>query len=441
MKNFTKEERSWVMYDWANSAFATIMIAAIFPVYFTGVAGGDNTAGSMWWAIGLVAARVVAGVSAPFIGTIIDYEGYKKRMLVAGIVAGSVFTAFTAFVNSWEFLLAGYVLANISFSLAAQVYDSFLPDVTSPERMDNVSATGFAYGYIGGSTIPFLLSIVLIMFGGSFGIDMTMAVRISVIMTALWWIGFSLPIIKNVHHKYGTPKPEGSVFKMTIENTARSAKTVFKDKAVFYFLIGYFFYIDGVGTVINMATAYGAELGLGATGMLGALFVMQLVAFPFSILFGKLSKKTNSINLIIAAIINYIVICIVGFFMGFGLEQGLFGIGTATIFFWVLAFMVGTVQGGIQAISRSTFGKLVPKEQSGEYFGFFEIFGRFSAIVGPALYAFILNNTGRASVSMLSIVILFTIGLAILLKNRKLILGQNPDALRQDAMQAKAVAE
>ncbi|MDR2833487.1 MAG: MFS transporter [Streptococcaceae bacterium] len=421
MKNFTLEERSWVMYDWANSVFATIMVAAVFPVYFTGMAGGEDTLGSFWWAIGLVVARITVGLSAPFIGAIIDFEGYKKKLFIIALITGTIFTALTALVSSWQMLLIGYVLANIFWSICNQIYDSFLPDVTTKERMDNVSATGFAYGYIGGSTIPFVISILLIMFGPYFGIDATLAVRLSVIMTAIWWLAFSFPIIKNVHHQYGVPKPESGLLKETMSNTVQSFKRVFQNKAVFYFLIAYFFYIDGVGTVINMATAYGSELGLNTTGMLGALFVTQVVAFPFSIIFGRLSKKVHSIRLIIAAICIYLFICIVGFFMGFGLEQELFGLDVAIALFWVLAFLVGTVQGGIQAISRSTYGKLVPVEQSGEYFGFFEIFGRFSAILGPGLYALILNTTGRPSVSMLSITVLFSIGLVVLLRNRKVI--------------------
>ncbi|MCL1988156.1 MAG: MFS transporter [Firmicutes bacterium] len=424
MKNFTKEERSWIFYDWANSVFATIMVAAVFPTFFVGIAGGEDTPGSMWWAIGIVVARVTVGLAAPFIGALIDYKGYKKRMFIVFLACGGIFTLFTAFVSEWQMLLLGYILANIFYSVCNQIYDSFLPDVTTNDRMDVVSAAGFGYGYIGGSTIPFIISIILILFGENVGIDAVLAVRLSVILTAVWWMIFSIPIIKNVHHKYGKDKPEKGLFVESFKAIISTAKKIIANKPVFAFIIAYFFYIDGVGTVINMATAYGAELGLGTTGMIGALFVTQVVAFPFSLLFGKLSRRTNPVNLITAAIVIYFCICVVGFIMGFGLEENFFGVETATVLFWILAFMVGTVQGGIQAISRSTYSRLIPAEQSGEYFGFFEIFGRFSAILGPALYAIMLNVTGRASFSILSVVAVFLVGLIILSSARKSLIAQ-----------------
>jgi len=321
--------------------------------------------------------------------------------------------------SDWQFLLVGYIIANIFWSACNFIYDSYLPDITTADRMDQVSATGFAMGYIGGSTIPFIISIALILFGENFGIDMTMAVRISIVLTAVWWGLFSIPMIRDVHHKYGKSAPENDAFKTTFCNVIKTAKKITKNKGLFLFIVAYFFYIDGVGTVITMATAYGAELELGDVGMIGALFLTQIVAFPCSILFGRLSKKTNPLNLIFAAIFTYIGICIIGFFMGFGLELAWFGTDVAIILFWILAFLVGTVQGGIQAISRSCFGRLVPPENSGEYFGFFEIFSRFSAILGPFLYATILRMTGRASFSILSTVLLFIVGLVILIFSRK----------------------
>ena len=419
MKKFSKEERSWIMYDWADSVFATIMVAAVFPVFVVNMAGGEGSPGSMWWAIGLVAARLTVGIAAPFIGAIIDYRGYKKRLFVIFLCAGFVFTLAAAVMGTWQMLILTYVFANIFWSVCKQIYDTFLPDVTTKDRMDKVSATGFAMGYIGGSTIPFMASIALLMFGENFGIDATLAVRISVVMTAVWWAAFSIPLIKNVHHKYGEDLPEKDLFRHTIGNVMDTARKILRNKAVFSFIIAYFFYIDGVGTIINIATAYGAELGLDATGMIGALFLTQIVAVPFSLLFGKLSGKFNPINLIIGAIIIYCGISLLGFVMGFGLEQGFFGVDTALILFWALAFFVGTVQGGIQAISRSTFGKLIPPEESGEYFGFFEIFGRFAAIIGPSLYALVFGLSGRSSFGILSVMAVFTAGLIILLNGRR----------------------
>jgi UMF1 family MFS transporter len=228
-----------------------------------------------------------------------------------------------------------------------------------------------------------------------------------------------MPIIRNVHHKYGKDKPKSDLLPKTFKNIISTAKKIMKNKGLFFFVIAYFFYIDGVGTVIGIATAYGAELGLGVGGMIGALFLTQIVAMPFSILFGKLADIYNSINLIIAAILVYLCICITGFIMGYGLETALFGHNVAIVLFWVLAFLVGTVQGGIQATSRAVYGRLIPPDNSGEYFGFFEIFGRFAAILGPFLYATVLVATGRPSVSILSIVATFLIGLSILIYGKK----------------------
>ena len=424
LKSFTKEERSWIMYDWADSVFATIMLAAVFPIFFVQFAGGEGTTGSMWWGIGIAGARLFLGVAAPIIGTIIDYKGYKKRLLVLFISFGILALLFVAAQSTWQMLLIGYVLANIFWSASNFVYDSYLPDVTTKDRMDKVSSWGFAMGYIGGSTIPFIISIILIVYGYDlFGIDDTLAVRISIVMTAVWWGVFSIPMLRNVHHKYGTDVPKENFVTHTFRNIIGTARRIAKNKGMFVFIIAYFFYIDGVGTIINMATAYGAELQLDATMMILSLFIMQIVAVPFSILFGRLTKTINPINVIVAAIFVYLVIVLTGFVMGFGLEQYWFDRDVAIILFIALAFLVGTVQGGIQAISRSTFGRLVPPENAGEYFGFYEIFGRFAAILGPGLYALVLHLTGRPPFSIISIGIVFIIGLAILLVGRKHILA------------------
>jgi len=429
-KRFTREERSWIMYDWAEAVFTTIMMAAIFPVFFVTVAGGEDSLGSGLWAIGIAVSRVILGVAAPIIGAIISYKGFKKKLFVTFVSLGILVTLLLAATHlyyddagaiqgNWQMLLIGYIFALLFRSAASYVYDSYLPDVTTKDRMDMVSTWGFGIGYIGGSTIPFVASILLIMFGPQFGIGMIAAVRISIIMTGLWWGFFSIPMIRDVHHKHQAEIPEGGFLKDALAKVFSTGKKIFKNKTMLFFLAAYFFYIDGVGTIINMATAYGTELGLDAVGMIGALFVTQIVACVFSILFGKLSKTINSINLIVLAICVYIVICIIGFIMGYGLETGAFSTDIAIILFWILAFMVGTVQGGIQAISRSTFGRLVPAENSGEYFGFFEIYGRFSTILGPFLYAAVLNITGRPDLSILSIIVIFLIGLTILLTGRK----------------------
>ena len=416
----TREEKSWIMYDWANSVYATIMMAAVFPIYFTTVAGGAGQLGDYWWGIGTSVAMIIVALLAPIVGALADFTGYRKKMFMIFFVMGVGFTLASAFVGNWIFLLCGYALSHIGFSGSCLVYDSFLSEVTTPERMDKISGYGFAFGYIGGSTIPFLVSIALIMFSDKLGISDTLAIRISVALTAVWWGLFTIPFLKNVHQKYSIEKPKShAVIRAAFSSAFLTAKRIFSDKKLLFYIIAYFFYIDGVGTVINMSTAYGATLGLDTTSMILALLVTQLVAFPCSIWFSTLSTRFGSLNMIRAAVCEYLLICIIGFFMGFGLEQQFFGTGTAVILFWILACMVGTVQGGIQAISRSYYCQMIPPENSGEFFGFFDIFGKFAAVLGPLLYALVRRITGSPAFAILSIVALFLVGLILLSVGKK----------------------
>ena len=412
---FTREEKSWIMYDWANSVYATIMMAAVFPIYFTNVAGAAGQSGDYWWGLGTAGAMIIVAVLAPVIGALSDFIGYRKKLFIFFFAVGVVFTFLSAVFENWMFLLFGYAISHIGFSGGNLLYDSFLADITTPDRMDKISGYGYAYGYIGGSTIPFLFSIALITFGGSFGIGTSLAIQISVAVAALWWGLFTIPFLKNVRQRYGIEKPQsGSVIRGAFAAVFHTAKMIIKNKKILVFILAYFFYIDGVGTVINMSTSYGTSLGLDATGMILALLVTQLVAFPCSMWFASLSRRFGPLNMIRAAVCEYLIICIIGFFMGFGLEEGYFGISTAIVLFWILAIMVGTVQGGIQAISRSYFCQMIPPENSGEFFGFFDVFGKFAAVLGPLLYAVTKAVTGRSSLSILSIIVLFLIGLIIL---------------------------
>jgi UMF1 family MFS transporter len=403
------------MYDCANSVYATIMLAALYPIYFSTVAAAANQPGDYWWGIGNSASMVIVALLAPIIGAMSDFIGYRKKIFLVFFIIGTGFTLASAFSDNWVFLLLGYALSHIGFSGANLIYDSFLSDVTTPARMDRISGLGYAFGYFGGSTIPFLISIALVLFGERFGIGASLAMKISVALTALWWGLFTIPFLKNVHQRHGIKKHQSrSVIRSAFESAFHTAKMIFKNKKIFYYILAYFFYIDGVGTVMSMATSYGATLGLDNAGMILALLVTQLVAIPCSIGFSALSKRFGSLKIIRLAVCEYLLICIVGFIMGFGLEERYFGVDTAVVLFWVLAVMVGTVQGGIQAISRSYYCKLIPPENSGEYFGFFDIFGKFAAVLGPFLYAVIRGATGRSSFSILSVIFLFLASLIIL---------------------------
>ena len=416
----TTQEKSWIMYDWANSVYATIMMAAVFPIYFSNVADGAGQSGDYWWGIGTSVAMIIVAVLAPVVGALSDFIGYRKKLFSLFFAIGVGFTFLSAFSENWVFLLCGYGISHIGFSGSNLIYDSFLSDVTTPDRMDKISGYGFAFGYIGGSTIPFLISIALITFGEKFGIGATLAIRLSVILAAVWWGLFTIPFLMNVNQRYGVEKPKShSAARAAFSSVAHAAINIVQNKRIFYFILAYFFYIDGVGTVINMSTSYGATLGLNTTSMILALLVTQIVAFPCSMLFASLMRKFGSLRVIQAAVCEYLLICIIGFLMGFGLEEGLFGVDTAIVLFWILAVMVGTVQGGIQAGSRSYYCQMVPPENSGEYFGFFDIFGKFASVLGPLIYAITKGATGRSSFSILSIVCLFILSLAIMRMGKK----------------------
>lgn len=418
-KRFTKAEKSWIMYDWANSIYATNIMAAIFPIYFAMQA--DET-GNKLYGFAVSAAALVVAVLAPILGAIGDFSGMKKKLFAGFLVLGLVFTAVMASFEDWRLMLVGFILSRIGFSGSCLFYDSFLTDVTTPERMDRVSSWGYAMGYIGGSTIPFIISIAVMLLMN----QSVLSYKIAILIVVVWWAVFSIPFLKNVKQQYSVEDAPQALAKEAFRNAWKTFKDILKDKKILFFIIAYFFYIDGVDTIISMATNYGETLGLGAIGMILALLVTQIVAVPFSILFGNLAKKVGAMKMIAIAVCVYFVITILGFFMGFNIEQAELSGGDidaalklSSTLFWILATLVGTVQGGIQALSRSYFGQLIPPERSNEYYGFLDIFGKFSCVIGPALYAATYAATGRASLGILSIIVLFFGGMVALFAGRK----------------------
>ena len=418
-KRFTKAEKSWIMYDWANSIYATNIMAAIFPIYFAMQA---NETGNKLYGFAVSAAALVVAVLAPILGAIGDFSGMKKKLFAGFLVLGLVFTRVMAAFEDWRLMLVGFILSRIGFSGSCLFYDSFLTDVTTPERMDRVSSWGYAMGYIGGSTIPFIISIAVMLLMN----QSVLSYKIAILIVVVWWAVFSIPFLKNVKQQYSVEDAPQDLAKEAFRNAWKTFKDILKDKKILFFIIAYFFYIDGVDTIISMATNYGETLGLGAIGMILALLVTQIVAVPFSILFGNLAKKVGAMRMIAIAVCVYFVITILGFFMGFNIEQAELSGGDidaalklSSTLFWILATLVGTVQGGIQALSRSYFGQLIPPERSNEYYGFLDIFGKFSCVIGPALYAATYAATGRASLGILSIIVLFFGGMVALFAGRK----------------------
>lgn len=414
-KRFSREEWSWIFYDWANSIWSTNIDAAIWPIYFAVVVDKLANAGQInnIYGYAVSIANFIVAIMAPFIGAIGDFRGMKKKMWKAFMLLGVVFTLFMAVFNQWQLMLLGFMVSRIGFSGSILFYDSFLTDVTTPDRMEKVSSWGYAMGYIGGSTIPFLISIVIM-----FLMDMSdLSYKIAIGIVPVWWLIFSVPFWKNVEQKHWVDTPPAELGKAAVGNTVHTFKEILKNKVVFYFIVAYFFYIDGVGTIISMATNYGSTLGLGTIGMILALLVTQIVAMPFSIFFGNWGKKYGALRMIGIAVNVYAIITIIGFGMGFivdfhqmlGLEAEE-ALGISSVLFWVLATMVGTVQGGIQALSRSYFGQIIPPERSNEYYGFLDIFGKFAAVIGPALYALVYGITDKACYGILSVILLFILG-------------------------------
>ena len=420
-KRFTKTEWSWILYDWANSVYPTNIMAAIFPILYSQVAG-SGTLGDHLYGYAVSLANLFVALLSPYLGAIADFRGMKKKLWTGFMLTGVIFTAVMGVVGSWKLMLIGFVISRIGFSGSCMFYDSFLTDVTTPDRMDKVSAWGFAMGYIGGSTIPFVISIVIM-----FLMNMSeLSMRIAVLIVPVWWLIFSLPFYRNVRQVSYVDTPPAELGKAAWKNTVKTFQNILKNKAILFFLLAYFFYIDGVDTIISMATKYGNTLGLGQIGMILALVVTQIVAVPCSIFFGKYAEKVGALKLITFAVLLYAFITILGFAMGYivdfheslnmTLERA---VGISQVLFWILATLVGTVQGGIQALSRSYYGKLIPAERSGEYYGFMDIFGKFACVIGPALYELFYGITGKPCFGILSIILLFICGFLFLTIGKK----------------------
>lgn len=414
-KNLSKKEISWMFYDWANSAYTMVVTSTIMSLYFLSSAGAALTGkvadpavtANAYWGFANSAATLVLVLLSPILGTMADYKGKKKQMFQTFLFTGVIFTALLAFIpsNQWMLLLVAYVITAIGFAGSNIFYDAFLVDVSEDANMDRVSSLGFALGYIG-STIPFIICMVFVVLAtlGKAPFSVETAYKISFIITALWWIGFSIPILRDVHQVYGI-EPEPHFVKNSFRRLGQTLKEIRKHRHIFTFLLAYFFYIDGVDTIIKMATAYGSTIGIGSIMLLLILLVTQFVAFPFAIIYGKLAEKFGTKRTLNMGILTYCVICIVAFFMSPERDTK-----TLTIMFWVLAMLVGTAQGGIQALSRSYFGRIVPKNQANEFFGFYNIFGKFAAILGPILFGWISLATGKANYGVGSIIILFIVG-------------------------------
>jgi len=394
---------SWCMYDWANSAFATTVMAVVLPIYYSRVAGvtlPGNTA-TAYWGYTTAGALLITAVLAPIMGAIADYSGSKKKLLMTFAGIGIFATALLYFVTTGDWFMASifFIVGNIGFATSEVFYNSLLPEVAGPENIDQVSTKGYALGYLGGGI---LLGINVLMI--EFMSDTMLATRLSFVTVSIWWAVFTIPIIKNVKEpkvvgnkvKYNNPLSGG------FKRLAVTFKELKNYRQLLLFLIAFWIYNDGIGTIIKMATIYGTEIGIDQTTLIGALLMTQFVGIPFAFAFGRLAKYIGTKNSIMIGLFVYTIISIGGYFMQTALH------------FWILAFLVGTVQGGTQALSRSLFGSMLPKSKTCEFYGFYGMSSKFAGIIGPLVFAVVTQIAGSSRLSILSLIMFFIIGAFLL---------------------------
>lgn len=408
MNKLTKLEKYWILYDVGNSAFI-LLVATIVPIYFNylaSLAKISKVSYLAYWGYASSLTTLIVAIIGPVLGSIVDTKGYKKPIFTISMIIGVMGLACFSVPKSWIIFLAVFVIAKIGYNASLIFYDSMLLDITNDKRMDYVSSQGYAWGYIG-SCVPFVVSLVFVLFYKKMGIPFNGAMTIAFLINALWWLGMTLPLLKNYKQVNFVEKQEHPI-RESFKRLGHTLSTLNEDKKVFFYLISFFFYIDGVYTIIEMATAYGSALGLNTNGLLIALLVTQIVAFPFALIFGRLSKKYPTDKLIKVCIIAYTGIALFAIQLDKQWE------------FWILATFVGMFQGAIQALSRSYFAKIIPPKKSGEYFGLFDICGKGASFMGTTLVGLISQLTGRMNYGVAVISVMFVIGFYFFQKAAKL---------------------
>lgn len=405
---YTKLERNWVMYDVGNSALVLLQTSVV-PIYFNALAEGASKADLVVaWGNAQTVASLVVALLMPILGALADYAGNKIKFFLGFFLTGLVLCFAQAIPMSALAFLVIYVVCTVGLNSSMTFYDAMLPDITSDKRMDAVSSSGYAWGYVG-STIPFIVCLVLIMGGSAIGIPTLVATRFSFVITGVWWLAFTLPLIRTYKQKYGRERGAedtlGNIIGSVFHEVSQTMGEIARNKVVLLYMVAFFFYIDGVHTVISMATSYGSALGIDSTQLVLALLVTQFVAFPSAIIYGKLAGKVGTLKMVLIAVAAYMgIVLFAAFFLKNAFE------------FWCLAIMVGLFQGGIQALSRSYFGRIIPKEKSNEYYGFFDIFGRYASVMGTLLVSAVTSLTGDPSLGVLSIGILLVVGFVLLVR-------------------------
>lgn len=400
-QKLNKLEKYWVMYDVGNSAFA-LLVSTIIPIYFknmatqNGISAADSTA-YLSYAISI--STLIVAILGPVLGTVADGKNRKKPLFTLFMMIGVIGCAALALPKSAMLFLVVFVITKVGFSGSLIFYDSMLVDVTTDERMDDVSSQGYAWGYIG-SCVPFIASLALIFGADYIGISGTMTTAIAFVINALWWAVVTIPLLKNYKQNYYVETRTSGVTE-TVKRLGSVCSEIKNDKKVFLFLIAFFFYIDGVYTIIEMATSYGKDVGISDTSLLLALLLTQIVAFPCAIIFGRLAQKFDTARLIAVCIGAYFLVAVYALWLD------------AAWKFWMMATFVGVFQGAIQALSRSYYARIIPKEKSSEYFGIFDIFGKGASFMGTMLMGISTQIFHTSKAGVIVIAAMFVIGFVV----------------------------
>lgn len=424
MQDSKKEIIAWAFYDWANSAFATTVMAAFFPIFFSQYwSAGSSAETTFFLGLGNSIESLVVAALAPVLGAIADRGSYRKRLLIFFAFLGALMTATLSFISvgMWPVAMMVYIIANVGFAGANTLYDSLLPSVASEKRVDFVSSLGYGLGYIGGGLL-FLLNVLMYISPSTFGLaDGVAAVKVSYLMVGIWWAVFSIPLIVFVKEPQGERLSLSAAVRDGFSQIRRTLGALGRLRNTGLFLVAYWCYIDGVDTIIRMATDYGTAIGFSSESMIVALLITQFVAFPSAILYNMFGHKIGIRKALLVAVGGYSVIAVLGFFM------------TKEIHFYLLACCIGLFQGGIQALSRSYYSRLIPTEHSSEFYGFFNMLGKFAAIIGPLLIGVVSLITGEQRYGILSLIILFIVGGVLLAKVDEKDAGAEIEAYRSSA--------
>jgi MFS transporter, UMF1 family len=398
--------RAWALYDWANSAFVTTVIAAVFPIYFSSVAAADlpPPIATARFALATTVALTLIAVAAPILGTLADYAAVKKKMLGAFLGLGVLATAGMTFIHqgNWQLAAVLFILADIGAAGSFIFYDALLPHVASDEELDRVSTAGYALGYLGGGVL-LAINLAWIQYPAFFGLtDAAAAARLSFLSVSLWWLLFSIPLFRQVAEppqplERGEQRRE-SLLQVAVTRLGQTFQALRSYKQAFLFLLAFLLYNDGIGTIIRMATIYGTEIGIPQSALITAILLVQFIGLPCSLLFGSLAKYLGAKRAIFLTLAVYAVISVIGYFMQTALH------------FYLLATLVGLVQGGSQALSRSLFASMIPRSRSAEFFAFFAICEKFAGIFGPAIFAVMVTSTGSSRTAILAVIAFFVAG-------------------------------